>query len=109
MTLILWVILGMGAVTYIPRMLPLVILKAEHIPVILQNILKNVPFAVLGALIFPGVFFIRSGSIYHLNLSGVMFGLIGAAVAFITAYLGWNIVSVVVSAIIVLSVYSLAI
>lgn len=107
MTPILWVIVGMGAVTYLPRMMPLVILKTEHIPLFLQNILKNVPFAVLGALIFPGVFLIHSGSIYHINPSDVLFGFIGAVVAFIASYLGLNIVFVVLSSIAALAIYSL--
>ncbi len=106
MTPLLWVIIGMGAVTYIPRMLPLVILKEELIPVFLQNVLRNVPFAVLGALIFPGIFFINSGSIYQMDWSGFLFGLIGAAAAFTASYFGWNIVLVVLSSIIVLTLYS---
>lgn len=106
MTPLLWVILGMGAVTYIPRMLPLVILKEEMIPVFVQNVLKNVPFAVLGALIFPGIFFIDSGSIYHMDWTGFLFGLIGACAAFVTASYGWNIVFVVLSSIVILTVYS---
>lgn len=107
MSNLLWMIVGMGIVTYIPRMLPLVSFKHEAIPRFLQNVLRNVPFAVLGALIFPGLFIIDSGSIQHIDTSGFIFGLFGGLTAFLTAYIGWNIVLVVLSAIGVLTVYSL--
>lgn len=102
----LWMILGMGAVTYIPRMLPLVAMKAEGVPPFLQGILKNVPYAVLGALIFPAIFVIHTGDLRHITTGDFLFGLIGGAVAFITAYLGWNIIFVVLSSIAILTLSS---
>lgn len=52
----LWlVVLLMGLVTYIPRMLPQVFLKDLHLSRFVGNFLGFVPYAVLGALIFPGV------------------------------------------------------
>lgn len=94
---LIWVIIGMGVVTYIPRMLPLVAFDAKKIHPRLQGILKNVPFAALGALIIPGV----------LTVNGDwLFGLVGAATAFIVAYLGANLIYVVLSAIVVLTAYS---
>jgi len=104
---VIWVILGMGVVTYIPRMLPLVAIKADGVPPFLQGVLKNVPFAVLGALIFPAIFTIQSGSLLHITWDDFFFGLIGGAMAFIASYLEWNIIFVVLSAIFVLTVYSL--
>lgn len=95
---ILLIIIGMGIVTYIPRMLPLVVLNSVKLPSFLQGVLKNVPFAILGALIIPGVFTINED---------IWFGIIGAAAAFIAAYLGANVIIVVLSAIAVLSLYSL--
>ncbi|MGV3487280.1 MAG: AzlD domain-containing protein [Tuberibacillus sp.] len=103
----IWAIIGMAVVTYIPRMLPLVAIKADGVPPFLQGVLKNVPYAVLGALIFPAIFIINSGSLLHITLNDFLFGLIGGAVAFITSYLEWNIIFVVLSAIAVLTVYSL--
>ncbi|MFT4414822.1 AzlD domain-containing protein [Fredinandcohnia humi] len=95
---ILLIILGMGLVTYIPRMLPLVVFNSIKLPPFLQGVLKNVPFAILGALIIPGIFTINGD---------IWFGIIGASVAFIIAYLGTNVIVVVLSAIIALSVYSI--
>ncbi|PLT33816.1 AzlD domain-containing protein [Bacillus sp. V5-8f] len=94
---IFWMIIGMGIATYIPRLLPFVLFKGKEMPPFLQGVLKNIPFATLGALIFPGILFIQD------DLS---FGLLGAAAAFLIAYLGANVIVVVLGAIAVLSVYS---
>lgn len=92
-----WMILGMAVVTYIPRMLPFVLFKGKELPVFLQGILKNVPYATLGALIFPGIFFIQED---------IWYGILGAAAAFIAAFLGANIIVVVLGSIAILSLYS---
>lgn len=94
---IFWMIIGMGVVTYIPRMLPFVLFKGKELPAFLQNVLKNVPSATLGALVFPGVFFINED---------IWFGILGAAAAFLVAYLGANVILVVLCSIVVLSIYS---
>lgn len=94
---IVWMIIGMGVVTYLPRMLPFVLFKGKELPPFLQGILKNVPFATLGALIFPGILFIHED---------IRYGLIGAAAAFIAAFLGANVIVVVLGSIAVLTVFS---
>ncbi|WP_100404902.1 AzlD domain-containing protein [Bacillus solitudinis] len=95
---ILFIIAGMALVTYIPRMLPLVMMNAHNIPTWLQAILRNVPYAALGALIFPGVLSV------HEN---IWFGIIGGGVAVTVAYLGANLIIVVLSSIVALSIFSL--
>ncbi|MBU8908359.1 AzlD domain-containing protein [Desertibacillus haloalkaliphilus] len=92
-----WLIMGMAIVTYIPRMLPLVTLNANRIPPKLQAILRNVPYAALGALIFPGILTVNED---------IWFGIIGGLTAIIIAYFGANLIFVVIGAIIVLSFYS---
>ncbi|NHM31731.1 AzlD domain-containing protein [Neobacillus terrae] len=94
---ILWMILGMSIVTYIPRMLPFVLFKGKELPSFLQGILKNVPFATLGALIFPGILLIQKD---------IWYGLIGAVAAFIAAFLGANVIVTVLGSIAVLALYS---
>lgn len=91
-------IIGMALVTYIPRMLPLVALNGKEMPPFLQAVLKNVPYAALGALIVPGIF------TFHDDWK---FGLIGAVTAFVVAYMRANVIVVVISAIAILSIYSL--
>lgn len=93
-----WTILGMAIVTYIPRAIPLTFLEGRELPPSIQNILRNIPFAVLGALIFPAIFFIQDN---------IWFGVIGAAAAFGIALTGANVMVVVLGSITVLAVYSL--
>jgi len=94
MTELFWMIIGMGIVTYLPRMLPLVVFEKIRFPNFWQGVLKNVPYAILGALIFPGIFFIHDE---------MWFGLLGATIAFLLSYLGANIIIVVIGSILFLS------
>jgi branched-subunit amino acid transport protein len=49
------IILGMAAVTYLPRFLPMYILTRLEIPDIVIAWLRYVPVSVLAALIVPGI------------------------------------------------------
>lgn len=95
--MILFIIAGMAIVTYIPRMLPLVFFNANKIPEKWQAILRNVPYAALGALIFPGILTVNEN---------IWFGIIGGTVAIIFSYLGANLIVVVLSSIAVLTIFS---
>ncbi|SJZ94642.1 AzlD domain-containing protein [Selenihalanaerobacter shriftii] len=48
-------IIGMAVVTYVPRMLPIVLLQDMELPNSLRRFLEFIPFAAIGALIFPGI------------------------------------------------------
>lgn len=98
-TLIIFTIIGMAVVTYIPRMLPFVMFRGRELPPFIQGILQNVPFATLGALIFPAVLLINEGNL--------LYGVAGAAAAFIIAFLGANVIIVVIGSIAALSIYSI--
>ncbi|MFC0557730.1 AzlD domain-containing protein [Halalkalibacter alkalisediminis] len=97
-TNILLIIAGMTLVTYIPRMLPFVFMDSEKIPGWFQAILRNVPYAALGALIFPGILTV------HEN---IWYGIIGGLTAIVVAYLGANLILVVMSSIVILMLISL--
>lgn len=45
----------MTAVTYLPRLAPFYLLDRFQLPKSVQRILEQVPYAALGALVFPGV------------------------------------------------------
>ena len=94
---IVMMIIGMAIVTYIPRMLPFVMFRGKELPPFLQGVLKNVPYATLGALIFPAILFIQED---------IWYGLIGAAAAFIVAFMGANVIVVVIGSISFLTLYS---
>jgi branched-subunit amino acid transport protein len=49
----LLLILGMAAVTYLPRLLPMAFLPRKKLPKRLRHFLSCIPFAALGALIIP--------------------------------------------------------
>jgi len=91
-------IIGMGVVTFIPRMLPFIMFRGKELPPFLQGVLKNVPYATLGALIFPAVLYIQED---------IWYGVMGALAAFVVAFLGANVIVVVMGSIAVLSAYSL--
>lgn len=90
MSKIILMIFGMGLVTYIPRALPLVALSGMKLPPLAKRFLENIPYAALGALIFPGIL----SSTGDLRLS-----IIGGICALIMAYWELNLVLVVAGSI----------
>jgi branched-subunit amino acid transport protein len=50
-------ILIMALVTYLPRVLPVAVLRRQMKSKYIKSFLKYVPFAVLGALTFPDIFY----------------------------------------------------
>ncbi len=52
----LLLMLAMGAVTYLPRMLPLVVLSRRALPAWFAEWLELIPAAILSALIAPTLF-----------------------------------------------------
>ncbi|RME06719.1 MAG: AzlD domain-containing protein [Anaerolineae bacterium] len=54
-TTVIGIIVGMAAVTYIPRLLPGLLFTRSGVPEWVEKWLQNVPYAALGALIFPGI------------------------------------------------------
>lgn len=91
-------IFGMALATYLPRMIPLTFLDGKELPPIISGVLRNIPYAVLGALIFPAVLHIQED---------VLFGVIGAVTAFALAFFGLDVMFVVIGTIAVLACYSL--
>ncbi len=51
-----WLILGMAAVTYLPRLLPLIIVTERPLPQFWKGFLFCIPYTALGALIIPDVY-----------------------------------------------------
>lgn len=56
MSEVILIILGMAAVTYTPRLFPFLVLSRCRIPKPVDDFLKCIPAAAIGALIIPGVF-----------------------------------------------------
>jgi len=67
----------MAIITYLIRMLPMAVIRGRIRSRFLQSFLHYVPFAVLGAMTFPSVFYCTG------NLAGTLCGLVAAL------WLGW--------------------
>jgi branched-subunit amino acid transport protein len=63
---IIWVILGMGLVTFLPRWFPLMFLSRRNLPLWLVEWLDLIPAAILSALLLPAL--VTSGTPRHIAL-----------------------------------------
>ena len=89
--MIILIIIGMALVTMVPRVIPAFIVNKLMFKDWINNWLQSIPYAALGALIFPGVLFVKEGQPH--------IGLIGALVAIILSYIGLNVILVVIASI----------
>lgn len=89
----IWIIIiGMAIATMIPRIIPTFLVEKLQFRPWINRWLSAIPYAALGALIFPGILTaVGSGNPY--------IGLAGGIVAVILAYFNLNIIFVVVGAI----------
>lgn len=88
---IILMILGMTAVTYIPRALPAVIIDKLHFGPKVEKFLKLIPYTAMTALVFPGVF--------SVDVARPEVGLVGCAVAGVLAWLRMPLMVCVLGAI----------
>lgn len=94
-----WMLLGMAVVTYLPRAIPLTFLEGRELHPAVSGVLRNIPFAVLGALIFPAILYAQPDDL--------LFGILGFASAALIAWLGGGVMGTVLGTIAILAVYSL--
>ncbi|APC47411.1 branched-chain amino acid transporter [Virgibacillus halodenitrificans] len=97
--MILFIIVGMCIVTMIPRLLPAFIVDKLQFKDWVNRWLTAIPFAALGALIFPGILSVRPDQPH--------IGLIGGLVAIGLAYIGLNVILVVAGAIATVFLFTL--
>ncbi|MCM1246120.1 MAG: AzlD domain-containing protein [Roseburia sp.] len=83
-------ILIMALVTYLPRVLPITLFRGEIRSRYIRTFLDYTPYAVLGALTFPEIFY---------STGNTLSSIIGTAVALLLAYLKRGLVVVAVGAI----------
>ena len=88
---VLLMILGMTAVTYIPRALPAVILEKLKFSAKVEKFLKLIPYTAMSALIFPGIFAVDAA---HPEI-----GIIGGLTAILLAWRKVQVVLCVLAAI----------
>ncbi|MEQ6376880.1 AzlD domain-containing protein [Bacillaceae bacterium S4-13-56] len=85
------IIIGMAVVTFLPRLLPAFIMEKLRIPEWADKWLISIPYAALGALIFPGILEVSPDKPY--------IGVIGGLVAVVIAFYVKNVILVVLGAI----------
>lgn len=74
---ILYIIAGMTAVTYLPRLLPFYIFSKINLSKRMMLFLKCIPYSALGALIFPDVLS---------SVPSICIAVLGTAVAALLTY-----------------------
>jgi len=97
--MIFLIIIGMSLATMIPRIIPAFIVDRLEFRGWLNRWLSSIPFAALGALIFPGILAVKPDQPH--------IGLVGGLVAVGLAYLGLNIIFVVLGAIMTVFIFSM--
>jgi branched-subunit amino acid transport protein len=98
---ILLIIIGCALVTFIPRVLPLVILSQMELPKWLIRWLKNVPVAVMAALLAQEL--LLSGN--QFSLSDNLLKLLAAVPAFIIAILTKSLLVTVMVGVIFMAIF----
>ncbi|WP_352420491.1 AzlD domain-containing protein [Proteiniborus sp.] len=85
-------VLLMAIVTYVIRSAPIAVFRRKIKSKFLKSFLFYIPFAVLGAMTFPSILF---------STSNIYFAIIGTVTALILAYYEKGLLTVAVSAVIV--------
>lgn len=89
--MIIWMIIGMAVVTAIPRLVPALIVDFITFPKWMDRWLNAIPYAALGALIFPGIMSVKPDA--------PQIGVIAGLVTIFLAWLNIHIIFVVLGAI----------
>jgi len=89
--MIVLIIIGMSLVTMIPRVLPVFIVEKMQFRPWINRMLNAIPYAALGALIFPGILTVIPEQPH--------IGILGGIVAILLSFLGMNVIFVVTCAI----------
>lgn len=90
--MIIWMIIGMAAVTAVPRFLPAFIVDFISFPDWVDRWLNAIPYAALGALIFPGIMNVKPDA--------PQIGIIAGMIAILLAWLNVHVIGVVFGAIV---------
>lgn len=90
MTYVITAIVVMAIVTYIPRVLPLVLVQKDIKFNFIKSFLYYVPYAVLGAMTFPAILY---------STGNMLSAVIGMTVAVILAFFNKGLMKVAISSI----------
>jgi branched-subunit amino acid transport protein len=94
---VLLLIVGMSLVTMVPRLVPVWISPDSDLPGWMRKWLEFIPYAALGALIFPGIILV--------DREDPWFGLVGGITAAVLALLKLDLTLVMAGAVAVVLLY----
>ncbi len=83
-------IIVMALVTYLPRVLPLALIRTKIKNVFIQSFLTYMPYGVLSAMIFPAIFY---------STSSFISALFGTVIALLLSYKNKGLLTVAFSAV----------
>ena len=83
---VIFLILVMAVVTYLPRLLPAIFLERLNFAPWFRKWLRSIPYAALGALIFPGVLLVEQDQ--------PLIGLLGGLTALVLSLLKLHVILV---------------
>lgn len=90
--MLVYLVVAMALVTFIPRMLPLVMLQNVTLPNYINRFMQFIPYAALGALIFPGV-------LHSTGSDQLEPAIVGCIMSITLAYFRCNLIIVVIGGI----------
>ena len=90
MTYVLTAIVVMAIVTYLPRIVPLVLVQKDIKYKFIKSFLYYVPYAVLGAMTFPAILY---------STGNMLSAIIGMTVAVVLAFFNKGLMKVAISSI----------
>ena len=85
-------ILGMGMVTYIPRLIPIIFLSQRELPQWLVDWLDYIPAAILSALIFPAILTSGEPRVFDITRPELLIAIPTFVVAFKTKSLAGTVI-----------------
>ncbi|MDR5586703.1 MULTISPECIES: AzlD domain-containing protein [Clostridium] len=83
----------MAVVTYIPRVIPLTIFNKKINSIFIKSLLNYIPYAVLGAMTFPSIFY---------STENMLYSTVGTLAAIVLAYFEKDLLIVAVSSVLVI-------
>ncbi|TXL63972.1 AzlD domain-containing protein [Cerasibacillus terrae] len=96
--MIFLIILGMALVTMIPRIIPAFIVDHLIFKDWVNRFLNAIPYAALGALIFPAILYVIPDK--------PIIGLVGGVIAILLSLMNLNIILIVIGAILTVFILS---
>lgn len=93
----LFVILGCGIVTWLPRILPFVLVRKLQLPNMVIRFLSYVPICILTALFVQNLFIAKEGALPELHIGYALATIPTVIITILTKNLMWIVIAGIVS------------